>query len=247
MQLDGNAKTQAATLSAKIQKYETLLSNATQDEDPVLFKLCTDTIAEAKSQRILLNSPQDQLRNLRGAFQRQKSLHDDLTSQISSITSRLDLLKDRIADNLNREQQLIAIITDAPPILERPPNADATNEQFQLLHAQIGAMQQEREAERDHMRTQMQLLMQHQGISEEAKLLIPDVPSPPLEEPFRGYDDFSNVPLEADSFGPSCNVQQRASPYGMSEVVNVDGLSSVDSILPTNPFLGSAPAGGAPV
>ena len=79
----------------------------TDKDEPQAFKLCTDNVAAAKQAIILLNAPQDQLRNLTAALIRKRQFVDHLTSQISILEEQLETTKDEIADDMNREKTLI--------------------------------------------------------------------------------------------------------------------------------------------
>ena len=115
MQQDGDDITkQKAELSLKIRRYESLLDEVTEAKDPAAFKLFTDIVADCKHRYILLNTPEDQLRNLRAAIARKNKLSVDLANQINSLMETLAEVKSKLAIDLQREQTLIAMTTIVP-------------------------------------------------------------------------------------------------------------------------------------
>ena len=252
MHQDGDSdKEHKAQLSGKIKRYEAALQALDPEVDQNAIKLCNEVIADAKQELIQMNSPQDQLRNLRSALSRKQALSDHLASQISLMMEDLDSVKQEITQMKDREVVLIGMITMTPVQTTQSAGMEA---QLQELQQQFTAMQYNFQLEKEQWHRQLSEAQSVQGCPDDVKKLLPVIipptpflsPAPgtplqPLQPPqFQatappppamptGFEPINGDDLD-DLYGPVFGpAQARSSPYLSQEAVAFSGEASRES------------------
>ena len=261
MQLDGDAQTLRKTLVAKLQRYQQTLAGLHPTEDSQFVLRCKDVISETKQEIILLNTPQDQLRNLQAALARKQLVNEDLTVKINELQYLRATTTDEIAEMMLREKTLMTMIQNSPGMSLPGADDQPTTEQFMLLQSQLSILHSQLNSERQLWGQQLQLLQSVPNLPEEAVMLLPVLAAPdphapatptgiPVHsapgtptaaatnpEPFaNGFESFA----VDDDYGPGASAssqsRQRPQPYGpAAPTVIADSDSFLDPVLATPP------------
>ena len=226
---DGNVKTERELLVSKLQRHIATLQHLSPIEDASLITQCQDIIRVTKEQLILLHSPQDQLRNVQSAIARNNILASDLSTKICNFQKQETLLKDKIAEMMLREQQLLAICQahDEQQLAlsgpNTPPDAEGrpSQEQYMQLQAQLSALHCQYSADQATWKQQIRMLALVPNLPEDAVKLMPVIPDeapaapptptglhfssdeedpgPPVDALLNGFEDFHDTDV---MYGP---------------------------------------------